>query len=131
MGKHFVFVYGSLRQGNAGAMSIRFPDARFVAGARVRGSLYDLGDYPGLVLNESSELVVGEVYKVSDETLKKLDDFEASSDYVRKQVVVEAGVDEIKSWIYVPSYDPDFSNQTLIISGDWVKHTKQKRLSTK
>ena len=132
MNRHLVFVYGSLRSGNAGAMSNRFPDARFVAVARARGSLYDLGEYPGMLLNETNSLVVGEVYEVNEETLNRLDEFERSSDYVRKQVVVEAGADEMNCWIYVPSYEPDFySNQTLIKSGDWMKHTKQKGLSTK
>jgi gamma-glutamylcyclotransferase (GGCT)/AIG2-like uncharacterized protein YtfP len=45
-----------------------------VADAKVSGSLYDLGPYPGLGLNESKSVVVGEVYEVDDETLNKLDD---------------------------------------------------------
>lgn len=42
-----------------------------VADAKVCGSLYDFGLYPGLRLNESKPLVVGEVYEVDDETLNK------------------------------------------------------------
>jgi len=79
MKKHLVFVYGTLRRGGARAMSIRFPNSKFIADAKVSGSLYDLGAYPGLLLNESNSLVIGEVYEVDDETLNKLDDFEASS----------------------------------------------------
>jgi gamma-glutamylcyclotransferase (GGCT)/AIG2-like uncharacterized protein YtfP len=127
MRKQVVFVYGLLRRGNAGAMSTRFPESKFIAGARVRGSLYDLGEYPGLLLDESNSLVVGEVYEVDDETLKQLDEFEASSDYVRKQVEIHTGADKLQCWIYVPSFGPDFySNRTLITSGDWMKHAKSK-----
>jgi gamma-glutamylcyclotransferase (GGCT)/AIG2-like uncharacterized protein YtfP len=127
MREHLVFVYGSLRSGNAEELSIRFPDSKFVAVAHVKGSLYDLGAYPGLLLNDASSLVVGEVYEVNDETLKRLDDFEASSDYVRKQVEVHTGADKMKCWIYVPSHGPDFySNRTLIASGDWMEYAKPK-----
>ncbi len=69
MNKHLVFVYGTLRRGSVRAMSIRFPRSRFVADAKVSGSLYDLGTYPGLLLDDSNSLVIGEVYEVDDETL--------------------------------------------------------------
>jgi gamma-glutamylcyclotransferase (GGCT)/AIG2-like uncharacterized protein YtfP len=59
MNKHLVFVYGTLRRGGAGGMSARFPDSKFIADAKVSGSLYDLGPYPGLLLDESASLVIG------------------------------------------------------------------------
>ena len=93
MNKHLVFVYGTLRSGGVGAMSIRFPNSEFIADAKVSGSLYDLGAYPGLLLNESNSAVIGEVYEVDDETLNELDDFEASTNYCRKQVETSLGTD--------------------------------------
>lgn len=128
MNKHLVFVYGSLRRGGAGAMAIRFPNSRFIAEARVSGSLYDLGAYPGLLLNESTSLVNGEVYEVDVETLGELDQFELSSDYQRKQVQVLMGTERKKCWIYVPEYDPEFySNRKLITSGDWAEYVLTKK----
>ncbi|MFN2510585.1 MAG: gamma-glutamylcyclotransferase [Pyrinomonadaceae bacterium] len=125
MNKHLVFVYGTLRRGNAGAMSSRFPDSQFISDAKVNGSLYDLGAYPGLVLNESDSLVVGEVHEVDDETLSKLDDFEASSNYLRKQVEISLDSRRRVCWTYEPS--PEFySFRTLITSGDWVEYAKSK-----
>jgi gamma-glutamylcyclotransferase (GGCT)/AIG2-like uncharacterized protein YtfP len=125
MNQHFVFVYGTLRRGGAGAMSIRFPDAKFIAEAKVSGRLYDLGAYPGLLVNESSSLVTGEVYEVDDEILNKLDDFEASSHYLRKQVGISLGAQKRTCWIYEP--DPEFySLRTLIRSGDWMEYTRTK-----
>lgn len=125
MNKHFVFVYGTLRRGGAGAMSIRFPDAEFIAGAQVSGSLYDLGAYPGLLLNELNPLVIGEVYQVDDETLNRLDDFEAASNYRRKQAEVSLGTHRKVCWIYEP--DPEFyCLRTLITSGDWIEYAKTK-----
>ena len=125
MSKHLVFVYGTLRGGGAGAMSIRFPDSKFIAEAKVSGSLYDLGAYPGLLLNESNPTVTGEVYEVDDETLKKLDEFEASSRYWRKQVEISLGTHRRECWTYEP--DPEFySLRKLITSGDWIEYAKTK-----
>ena len=69
MNKHLVFVYGTLRRGGVRAMSVRFPNSKFIADAKVSGNLYDLGAYPGLLLDESNSLVIGEVYEVDDEIL--------------------------------------------------------------
>ncbi|OLE52432.1 MAG: hypothetical protein AUG51_18200 [Acidobacteria bacterium 13_1_20CM_3_53_8] len=125
MNKHLVFVYGTLRRGGARAMTIRFPNSKFIADARVIGSLYDLGAYPGLLLNESNSLVLGEVYEVDDEILNELDDFEASSYYLRKQVEISLGIHRRMCRVYEPN--PEFySLRTLITSGDWIEYAKTK-----
>lgn len=128
MGRHLVFVYGSLRRGNAGAMSVRFPKATYVAEGRVRGSLYDLGEYPGLVLDDKASVVTGEVYEVDDDTLDRLDKFELTSDYSRKQVEVEYGSERTNCWIYVPERDAEFfTDCELIESGDWIANFRSRR----
>ena len=125
MTRHSVFVYGSLRSGSPRSMTMRFPNSKFVAVAKVSGSLYDLGEYPGLILNDSNSPVIGEVYEVDDELLNELDDFEASSNYVRKQVEVSVGADTRKCWTYEP--DPEFySLSKLITSGDWLEYARTK-----
>ena len=125
MNKHLVFVYGTLRRGSAGAMSIRFPNSQFIADARVSGKLYDLGAYPGLLLYESDSLVVGEVYEVDDEILNNLDEFEASSNYLRRQVEIALGNHTEVGWTYEPN--PEFySPRTLIASGDWIEYARTK-----
>lgn len=125
MGKHLVFVYGTLRRGGAGAMSARFPGSKFVADAEVSGALYDLGAHPGLLLGESDSPVVGEVYEVDDELLRELDDFEASSHYRRRRVEISLGADARACWVYEPS--PEFySLRTLITSGDWIEYAATK-----
>ena len=125
MNKHLVFVYGTLRRGGVRAMPTIFPEAAFVGNAKVRGRLCDFGAYPGLLLDESNSLVVGEVYEVNDETLNKLDDIEAESHYLRKQVELSVGDRGKMGWVYV--YDPEFySRLTLIESGDWIEYAKTK-----
>jgi gamma-glutamylcyclotransferase (GGCT)/AIG2-like uncharacterized protein YtfP len=125
MNKHLVFVYGTLRRGSARSMSIRFPNSKFIADAKVTGRLYDLGAYPGLLVDESNALVVGEVYEVDDETLNELDDFEASSDYWRKQVEISLGTHQKLCWTYEPNSE-FYASRTLITSGDWIEYAETK-----
>ena len=128
MSRQLVFVYGSLRRGNAGAMSARFPEASYVAEGKVRGRLYDLGAYPGLLLDGSASMVTGEVYEVDDDTLRRLDEFELTSDYIRKQVEVEHGSERTDCWIYVPERDAEvLKGLDLIESGDWIAHTRSRQ----
>jgi gamma-glutamylcyclotransferase (GGCT)/AIG2-like uncharacterized protein YtfP len=107
-------------------MSIGFPDSKFIAEAKVSGSLYDLGAYPGLLLNESNSLVIGEVYEVDDEILNELDAFEASSNYLRQQVEVSLGNHKRLCWTYEPNRE-FHSLHNLITSGDWIEYAKANK----
>lgn len=128
MSRHLVFVYGSLRSGSAGAMSVRFPNATYVTEGKVRGRLYDMGEYPGLMLDGEASIVTGEVYEVDDDTLFRLDEFELTSDYSRKQVEVEHESERTGCWIYVPKRDAEFfAGCGLIESGDWIAHLKSRQ----
>ena len=125
MSQHLVFVYGTLRRGGSRAMSTLFPSSKFIADAKVSGNLYDLGAYPGLILNDSNSMVVGEVYEVDNEILNELDDIEASSYYSRKQIEISLGDHLMACWVYEP--DPEsYSLQTLITSGDWIEYARTK-----
>ena len=126
---HLVFIYGSLRRDCPQPMSTRFPGSKFIAEAKVRGSLYDLGAYPGLQLDESNSLVTGEVYEIDDETLNKLDEFESSSNYLRKQVEISVGNESKLCWTYEPNPESYFL-RILISSGDWIEYAGTRTDST-
>lgn len=102
-------------------MSVLFPQAQFLGDAKVSGSLYDLGEYPGMLLDKSTSLVIGEVYEVDEKLLNILDQFEASSDYWRKQVEISLGGATKTGWTYEPK--PELCAQRqLITSGDWLQY---------
>lgn len=106
-------------------MNQRFPSTKFVGAVKVNGSLYDLGPYPGMLLNEADTAVTGEVYEVDDETLHKLDEFETSSNYCRKALELFIGAGRKPGWTYEPS--PEFYDLSkLIPSGDWLAYLKTK-----
>lgn len=125
MSKHLVFVYGTLRRGGVRAMPDIFPEAKFVGGACIGGSLYDFGAHPGLLLCETGSKVAGEVYEVSEEILERLDDIEEPAHYARRPVEVSLGERSVTCWIYEPALEL-YPRRTLIASGDWIEYAKTK-----
>jgi gamma-glutamylcyclotransferase (GGCT)/AIG2-like uncharacterized protein YtfP len=125
MSKHLIFVYGTLRRGGVRAMPGLFPHSKFVGQAHVAGGLYDMGEYPALLLGGSSSPVRGEVYEIDDKILSELDEIEASSLYRRLQVEVVVGDEKMLCWVYVG--DSELCPQgVLITSGDWIEHAGSK-----
>ena len=92
----------------------------------MNGRLYDLGEYPGLLLNETDSPAVGEVYEVEDALLRELDEFEASSNYLRRQVTIFLGDQTKTGWAYEPDLQ-FYSLRTLIESGDWLEYAKTRK----
>ena len=125
MNKQLVFVYGTLRQGGLRAMPELFPGSKLIGQATLSGSLYDLGPYPGLLIDESSSSVIGEVYEIDDEILNKLDDIEAASSYWRKRAEVSLGNQRMICWVYSPD-SKFYLHCKLITSGDWIEYAKTK-----
>lgn len=86
-----VFVYGSLKQGHGNNVALRTAD--FLGRCVLTGnySLLDLGWYPGLVVDTSpdapSRKVLGEVYRVSRDTLDGLDLIEGHPNYYARHKV--------------------------------------------
>ena len=72
--ENLIFVYGTLMRGQCAFGKLR--NSRFLGSGVLYGyAMYDLGNYPGIV-QCSEEKVLGEVYAVDDETLKKMDEYE-------------------------------------------------------
>lgn len=106
-----LFVYGTLRPRAApsGQPSLVH---RFVGTATVSGVLYDLGDYPGAILNshenitepENDPRILGDVLFVTRSELHRLDQYEGyepenreESLYFRKRVLARLDDDSLIS----------------------------------
>ena len=117
-----VFVYGTLRRGGRNDIARFAPAPRFVADARIHGTLYDLGSYPGAVLGGSG-LLVGEIYAITPALETQLDELEEvrpddSGEYIKRQVRVRVGEKEIACLVY--EIHPDrVAGRTVIASGNW------------
>ena len=71
-----LFVYGTLRRGGSNDIARLLPEAVRICGARMRGHLFDLGDYPALVADASAAWVEGEIYEIPEHGWSALDALE-------------------------------------------------------
>lgn len=117
-----VFVYGTLRRGASNHW--RMEGAECLGMASVRGQLYRIDWYPGLVLDPGGERVLGEVYQVAPELLANLDAFEGATggrdDEYRRLIVQARWVagnrcEYAWAWEYTGPVDP----AKRIDPGDW------------
>jgi gamma-glutamylcyclotransferase (GGCT)/AIG2-like uncharacterized protein YtfP len=119
-------LYGSLRRDQPAFRHLglhRMLDHR--GPGLVRGTLYDLGSYPGFVA-AGCGLVHGDLFAITDEAvLRRLDDFEgyhpddpAASLYLRRPISLERPAGE--AWIYVYNRDPGAA--PVVACGDWLRH---------
>ena len=124
-----VFVYGTLRQGQANDITRLTPAPRLVGTGRVRGTLHHLGAYPGVVLGGEAQ-VLGEVYAVEPALEAQLDEIEMvypqqRDEYFKRLItvdvrLVEGGEASLECICY--EYNPAYlGGAPVIASGDWVQ----------
>jgi gamma-glutamylcyclotransferase (GGCT)/AIG2-like uncharacterized protein YtfP len=118
-----VFVYGTLRRGESNDINRLQPIPRFLGMARVHGTMFHLGRYPGVILGGHG-LVLGEVYEISQTLERQLDRIEEvepqqTGEYARRDVVVSVAGRELNCLVYEinPLY---VRGKPMIASGDWV-----------
>ncbi|MEM7159462.1 MAG: gamma-glutamylcyclotransferase family protein [Myxococcota bacterium] len=124
-----LFVYGTLREGAGHPMHATLDaGARRVGAARVRGRLYRLDGYPGLVLDPAADWVHGELYRLHDAgVLDPLDRYEGAHptdpeplEFRRIQAsVVDFKGEARAAWIYV--YEWAVDEHARIGSGDYLR----------
>jgi gamma-glutamylcyclotransferase (GGCT)/AIG2-like uncharacterized protein YtfP len=119
-----LFVYGTLRLGLKNRYALLLAEsATFLGAAFVRGRLYRVSDYPGLVLDDDArDCVRGDLFRLHhpDETLTLLDDYEGS-DYRRVPAAVSVidSRESLTAWTYV--YNGDLAGKVRIESGDFLQ----------
>jgi gamma-glutamylcyclotransferase (GGCT)/AIG2-like uncharacterized protein YtfP len=131
----YVFVYGTLMRGMAAeATLLASGPVRFVGRARLPGTLYDFGPFPGAVRErpKASAIAVapdvqGEVFELLDPVpaLQALDLHEnfdmkrpGRSLFVRRRLAVSLeGGGQVDAWTYL--YARPVKDGRLIPSGDW------------
>jgi gamma-glutamylcyclotransferase (GGCT)/AIG2-like uncharacterized protein YtfP len=117
-----LFVCGTLRSSMQNEWS-RFLAARaeLLGPAKIRGVLFDLGSYPGMIAPaDAPGFVIGEVFKLNDPTgtFPELDRYEGD-DFERRIVSVTLNDGrEMEAWAYL--YKRDISGKSRIESGDYL-----------
>lgn len=130
--REYLFIYGTLLPEyapNEIADTVR--RLSYVGPAYVHGRLYDLGEYPGVILDASSPTKIsGHLFKLpqNQSVLAALDSYEGfESENLKKSLFVRerttVTLDDKRSvqcWIYVYNRDPGAA--PLVLSGDYAKH---------
>ncbi|MGA2887297.1 MAG: gamma-glutamylcyclotransferase family protein [Terracidiphilus sp.] len=132
----YLFTYGTLRPGHApDEIAPAVEKLRLAGRGFVHGILYDLGDYPGAVLDPScKQKIFGTVFRLpEDETiLRRLDEYEGfdpsapdSSLFIRTlQTVVLSKERTRECWTYV--YNGKLESARILATGRY----RKKRLGT-
>lgn len=100
-----VFVYGTLRRD--GSNHFRMEGGAFLGAATVRGRLYKIDWYPGLVLDPAGDPVPGEIFEVGSGQLAALDEFEGvsaaeveGSEYRRVETIAQTPQGPVTVWVW-------------------------------
>ena len=122
--RRYLFVYGTLRGGQERDINRLHPAPLFIGNAQVKGTLYDLGSYPGLRLI-GDRPVQGEVYQITPELERQLDEIEEvwpqpNGEYVRQEVVVQCAGAALTCLVYEVA-QAHTKGKVVISSGDWLK----------
>lgn len=132
-----LFVYGSLRSGfHSPAYEYISRYFNFVGDAKVKGKLYDLGEYPAAVPVDTDDFIIGELYVIKNQSeyswaIGQLDDYEGvdveegeTQLYRRELADIYIGDTIVKAWIYW--YNGDVTDKPLVGSGDILDYLKKK-----
>jgi gamma-glutamylcyclotransferase (GGCT)/AIG2-like uncharacterized protein YtfP len=135
-----IFVYGSLRSGfQAPAFEYISRYFTLVSDAKVKGYLYDLGEFPAALPTEDDSYLVGELYHIKNQdefswAMEQLDSYEGiHSDpedgalpYHRGLTTVYSGNETTTTaWIYW--FSEPIINHPIIPSGDVLEYMRQKQ----
>jgi gamma-glutamylcyclotransferase (GGCT)/AIG2-like uncharacterized protein YtfP len=125
----FLFVYGTLLDDDNQYAVYLKNNSSFYADGRIRGELYDLGSYPGVVLCQAGDsFVYGSVLKIDrpQTVFAFIDRYEGygagqpvPNEFVRKLVDVDTDAGIVGCWIYLYNLSTDGSS--LIRSGRYTK----------
>jgi gamma-glutamylcyclotransferase (GGCT)/AIG2-like uncharacterized protein YtfP len=132
-----LFVYGSLRSGfrsPAYEYISRYFD--LVGPGKVKGKLFDLGEYPAAKPTDENKFVVGELYRIRNENefgwaIGQLDDYEGVNvgfDEIQlyHRAIAEVYLDDktTNAWIYW--YHGEVKDKPVIESGDVLQYLQNK-----
>lgn len=104
---------------------------------KIKGTLYDMGDYPAAVPAKDETFITGELYQIKNENeffwaIGQLDDYEGITAeegetplYYRAVTDVYISGSIMSAWVYW--YNGDVSGRPVIASGDVLEYLKKKQ----
>ena len=129
--KQYLFAYGTLADGNPPReIAAAVKQLKSVGKGYIFARLYDLGEYPGAVLDDSKRhKVFGKIFQLplDSQLLKRLDEYEAfdpkrpkGSLFVRKRTAINRpNRPPVTGWVY--EYNGSVNSQPLVKHGHYTK----------
>jgi len=108
-----VFVYGTLRRGEANHHWLGNAPLLGQHRTAARYTLLDLGPYPAAIATGNTA-IVGELYGLDNGLLARLDELE---DYPREYTRARIPVPQGSAWMYLYRLPP--ADAVIILGGDW------------
>jgi gamma-glutamylcyclotransferase (GGCT)/AIG2-like uncharacterized protein YtfP len=134
---YYLFVYGTLRssfQSTAYQYISRY--FNFFGNAKVKGKLYDLGEYPAAAPAHEDAFISGELYIIKNTNefswaIGQLDDYEGVVVEKHEQPLYRREIADVyindaivPAWVYW--YNGDLAGKPVISSGDVMDYTNKK-----
>ena len=120
----YVFVYGTLRRGEANEITQLTPTPVWIGYGSTTGTMFHIDSYPGVALGGTTP-VVGEVYGVEPALEARMDQIETEfpgrpDEYVKREVQITVDGKTIDCFMYemVEKYTV---GMPIIPSGDWAQ----------
>ncbi|WP_183572031.1 gamma-glutamylcyclotransferase family protein [Mucilaginibacter sp. X5P1] len=127
---NYLFVYGTLLDAGNKFAAYLTNNCSFYTKGKLKGRLYDIGEYPGAVADSNSpDYVYGSIVSINNPitVLKQLDDYEGfGADqqqpnlFIREIKAIETEGGFIDCWVYL--YNLPVKRLVLIESGDYLKY---------
>jgi gamma-glutamylcyclotransferase (GGCT)/AIG2-like uncharacterized protein YtfP len=126
---NLLFVYGTLlTEDNEYAVYLK-NHSRFHSYGKIKGKLYDIGEYPGVILSsKGDEYIYGSILKLEhpEDVFPIIDDYEGygkdqpiPNEFIRLLAQVETSHTSINCWMYV--YNLPITGLKLIENGRYLK----------
>lgn len=137
MQSNYLFVYGSLLSGFKNpAYEYITRYFELIGPATTNGTLYDLGNYPAAVPDESGRSIIGELYKIRNTNqlsyaIAQLDGYEGLNpeageipNYKRAISIVSCNKEQVEAWVYW--FNHAIAHYPVIASGDVLEYLRSK-----
>lgn len=119
MATHKIFTYGTLRKGHYNHPILEKSTYLGKAQTNPAFTMLNLGAYPGIV-HQGRTPIIGEVYEVDDQTLKRLDRLESHPNFYERvplEVTLENDTVAVEGYVLPAKWLDD--RAAIIDSGDW------------
>jgi len=124
----YLFVYGTLMDESNPYGAYLKENSSLLAEGKFKGELYDIGNYPGAILNpDAAGFVHGSIFTLDDPApvLSELDEYEGygeaflqPNEFIRAVITVETSKGPVNCWVYL--YNRPIKPSQRIQSGKYI-----------